>query len=462
MTKENRELLNYIYFRNIDTFILYRLDLPFDLNVNFDFHEILTNDLNVNFLQKTNRLIALKSEKRWQESINICGRDVVSVSIDGAIDGDVKYTNSIMSLKIIVPVFKDELGNCLSAFRDDNNRALLISNIMYLLRNKINEILVEDFNLDVSLYGAERALIFQLNETKNSFEIISGLMSQGYRLKKEKRLHQSSYTYINNDSICIWRYYANKCEISYNFYQNLDCVLFAAMAIESYINHLYIVNGLDNHDDNVFKSLKYLKENNLISLDDYKEIKSSFGKIHVFRNEIVHGKIQSIFQEREKAQEAYETIVAFFNNKISDDPNIKSTGFPLYKQRLSSTIKMMAEKKFEIAAKEFEWFLENNYYYSISNYYLGVCHLFMKELQKAKTYFNVCYSEHLFFSQTLYYLACIEKIDGNGELFIKFKKELLEYINKSVKNKTEMYMSIVQDLDEFENQNIINVKLFWI
>ena len=53
MTKENRELLNYIHFRNIDTFILYRLDLPFDLNVNFDFHEILTNDLNVNFLQKT-------------------------------------------------------------------------------------------------------------------------------------------------------------------------------------------------------------------------------------------------------------------------------------------------------------------------------------------------------------------------------------------------------------------------
>lgn len=462
MTNHFQGLLNYIYFRKLDAFIVFKLDLPFDLNVNFDFQEILVGDLNVDFLSKTSRNIALKSERKWQESINICGRDVVSVSIGGAINGDVKYTNSIMSLMIIIPIYDDELDACTSAFRIDDSRALLISNIMYLLRNKINEKLVEDFNLDVSLYGAERALIYKLNRMNGTLRIISGLMSPGYHLNKEKKLPRSAFNSISNDSICVWRYYANKCEIAYNLHQNLDCVLFAAIAIEAYINSVYMFNGLKSNEDNVFKSLKFLKKNNYIDRDAYGEIKSAFGKIHIYRNEIVHGKTNSIFQERKKANDAYESIVGLFSKKVPNDTNEESICYSTFKSKLSKALKDMGEKNFESAIKIFDYFLENNVYYYVSNYYLGLCYLFLNKPNKAKPFFDICRDERFFYPQALYYLSCIEKIEGNKEMFHELKKECLEYINCYSKNKTEMYINIIRDLDNYENQDVITVRLLWI
>lgn len=113
----------------------------------------------------------------------------------------------------------------------------------------------------------------------------------------------------------MWRYFANKCEIAYNLNQNFDCILFAAFAIESYVNSIFVRNGQTNHFDNLFRAASALGEEGLISADEQSRIESAFGKIRDYRNEIAHGRIDSILQERKKATIAYGSVVSLFSIK---------------------------------------------------------------------------------------------------------------------------------------------------
>ena len=407
MPNRVNSMLPYALCKDLKYSIIYDLDLPFEINAIFNFHEIEINNLNVSFLKKKKRVIVLKSDRSWQESVNICGRNVVSVDLKDYENNKVKYISSITSLQIMVPLFEEEKNNCLTAFNDQDNRALLLSNIMYLIKYKFNEVLATDFNLDVSTFGAERAAIYEVDDNLEQLHLIGGLISPKYSFTQEKKMPTGSVELINNDSLCMWRYYANKCEISYNLNQNLDCILFAAIAIESYVNYIFKSNGKENHDENLFNAIKTLKQEGFLVNGDDRKIKSAFGKIKDYRNEIVHGRVDTVLQERRKATMAYDAIVSLFSEVALPPSTKKAEDYLSLNKRFQNIVAIIRGKDFDSQISELEWFADNGKFVQAAHFYLGICYFFRKELAQALSCFVECYKSKRFYIQSVYYLANI-------------------------------------------------------
>lgn len=434
-------ILPYACCKDIKHFVVYDLDLPFDLNASFDYHEITVKNLDVDFLNNNKRSIVLKSERLWQESTNICGRDVVQVNITNYNSNKIVYTSVITSLQIMVPIFDNEMETFLEAFKSHDNIALLLSNIMYILKNKFNEVLATDFVFDVSTYGAERAAVYELTNDFDRLHLINGVISPRYSFRQEKKMSQGTINSIKEDSFCMWRLFANKCEIAYNLNQNLDCILFAAISIESYVESLFINFGLKNTYDTLFKAIKHLKESKNIESKEHKRIEAAFGKINRFRNDIVHGKIGTIIQERTKARIAYETIVEFYSNKPQQLDNVRPPRYGSIYKKFNDIVRIIRTGDFKSQVDNLIKFANSGYFVQSANFYLGVCFFQTANYDFAKRYFIKCRDAKRYYIQSIYYLALIAKISNNQSNLIKIINEGKEYIN-SLKNKEPLHASI--------------------
>ena len=434
-------ILPYACCKDIKHFVVYDLDLPFDLKASFDFHEITVKNLDVDFLNKNERSIVLKSERLWQESTNICGRDVIQVDITNYNSNKIVYTSVITSLQIMVPIFDNEMGTFLAAFKSHDNIALLLSNIMYILKNKFNEVLATDFAFDVSTYGAERAAVYELANDFGRLHLINGVISPKYSFRQEKKMSQGTINSIKEDSCFMLILFANKCEIAYNLNQNLDCILFAAISIESYVESLFNSFDIKNTYDNLFQAIKHLKESKYIENKERKRIEAAFGKINRFRNDIVHGKMGTIIQERDKARIAYETIVDFYSNNPQQIDNTQQPSYCRIYKEFDDIVKVIRTGDFKSQIDNLIKFANSGYFVQSANFYLGVCFFQTANYDIAKRYFIKCHDAKRYYIQSIYYLALIAKISNDQSSLIKIINEGKEYIN-SLKNKEPLHVSI--------------------
>ena len=438
---EIQSLLKHALMREYKNVAIYNLDLPFDLNAVFSCHELVIDKLNVDALSKHVRAITIQSKKYWQTSNNICGKDVVSVKVGSFGENGVEYTSSITSMQLMVPIYDDEIESFLKWIQTNDSASELLLNIMYVLKNKFNEILAMDFDLDVSIFGAERVLVLKLNDNTDEYEVEYGNLSPHYYLKKTKKMPIGSLNLIDNSNVCMWRYYANKCEISFNLKQNLDCILFAAIAIESYVCSLFVEAKKEYEEGSFFESIHSLFKEKRITKEEYNKLKTSFGKIKNYRNEIVHGKLKSVLQERSKAIVAYDSVVKIFGEKEQGESKTCNNNIKDAEIKMSNVVKAIRSACFDAALNDLKWLEKNNFYFYSVTYCFGLFYFVKKDFKIAKSYFEKCYQVKRRFIQSVYYLALIAKYCGDVFEFEKYKSECVSYL-ENVSSKKQFYEDI--------------------
>ena len=266
---------------------------------------------------------------------------------------------------------------------------------------------------------------------------------------------------ITGDAVCMWRFYANKCEISYNLNQNLDCILFAAIAIESYVNSIFKDKGLVNTEDNLFAALKTLKDNKHLSSSEYLSIKKAFGKIKDFRNGIVHGRVESVLQERRMAAIAYNSIVTLFAGIIFQPTPKTAQRFSNLKAKFETIVSTIRNKDFDSQIPDLEWFVNKKTYMQAAHYYLGICHLYRKEYEEARRNFLECYKAKRFYIQSVYSLAVIECLTKNNNQYSSYIREGIDYIIAQEKP-SKLCINIKMALESLQKYKDKSKIAFWL
>ena len=349
------ELMHYAISHDIMFFLFLLLDIPFDIPVCKPIQELLIKNMKLNPFLDTNRFVAFHTVKDWIESNRIPGRDVVNAKFcePNTLGDKVIYTSQFNETKILIQVHESEVEQINNSMTDRNFRSSLLMRVLSILEYKLVEIKGFEFGSQFLNFGADRVFLFKVDKELGQIKAINFVITNNYSINLEHKIPMGTDSELSNDDLCIWRYYANRCEISYRNNQNLDCILFAAICIESYINNLLIEKDLlsdyknhiskameyltqyknkeisssslikkidqekdeETYSNSVYGKIRYLFDKKVIDLDQKSKLKFFFGRINELRNKIVHGDLDSLLFPRDDAETAYNSIVELFTNK---------------------------------------------------------------------------------------------------------------------------------------------------
>ena len=116
-------------------------------------------------------------------------------------------------------------------------------------------------------------------------------------------------------------YFLNNAIFYYNHRDFLNCIIYSAISLESYLNYLIKENRhivkFENYNKELkelkkvpgfFTTIKYLKENDIINSTESKELKSCYGSINEMRNFVIHGKLNKILMNKSSVEEGLKKI----------------------------------------------------------------------------------------------------------------------------------------------------------
>ena len=166
----------------------------------------------------------------------------------------------------------------------------------------------------VNGYGPGIVAVYTDNGKNNVSAVIFGTytISRNY-----KRAIQGQIKSIDH---LPWRYYYYKSLDSYNICEYLDSIVWLAISAETYIMSAMTSNNLkeefeekyNNNSRTVFNEIKFLDEKEIFSKEKSKNINKLLSKIAKYRNEIVHGDIDSTYYSAQKAKESIEKLTSFY------------------------------------------------------------------------------------------------------------------------------------------------------
>ena len=125
-----------------------------------------------------------------------------------------------------------------------------------------------------------------------------------------------------------WRYYLYKAIDCYNIHEYLDSVIWSAISIETYVMHLINESNLRREIDRrkkegkrctLFTEIGILREKSIISAEEKEQIRRMFSVISDYRNEIVHGDIDSTFYSKKRAFDTLNLLIDFYKKYRDND-----------------------------------------------------------------------------------------------------------------------------------------------
>lgn len=452
------EVTSYAKLRDLKFFILFILDFPFSIPLSPFIEMTVSSILTEPFQEKRERFFAVCSEYYWSESVDIPGREVISATIiPNQLDESIKYTQQSTRVKLIVQVHSDEVDKTEEILDKPALKSKLLIRLLSILEIKLVEVKGFSFGSEFINYGADRVLLFRYDDNVDRIEMIHSMIACKYTIDWSHYLTVGTDNHLCSDDTCMWRYYANRSEIAYNRKQNTDCVLYAAISIESFIHQLMLdnnlisrfesiknndlkmlkkykageitddeflksINGSVNYSDSVFGEVSFLFENKVISNSTKKNIEKCFGKINQTRNAIVHGDMESVLISDEIAKKAYESMVAVFHEMEFGETERTQLNL----RKLNKEIEIISEKcknGDNSTEQEFLRLLDDNISYSFSCFNLGIINYSKADYDRSKYYFLKCIEKKRYLIESYYYLAKIALLQKDYELRDKYKSQ---------------------------------------
>lgn len=173
--------------------------------------------------------------------------------------------------------------------------------------------------------GGFRCFFFYKNNKTQKYENAYSIISPSFSLIKNQQNSNLNFQRVVNTKIPAWKFFVNKTKFNYLAYNNLECVINASIALESYLIYLIKQKKTYNQYKKQYKkqlsfksALKFCLDNKIITEDFALECDKGYKKIGVNRSLIIHGVIDTPIIDREQAKKAYETIVSIFS-KIDNE-----------------------------------------------------------------------------------------------------------------------------------------------
>ena len=318
----NDILLRY----GIKNFLKFSCRLPYQLLTNIDVFDINVNmQLSENIKLENQKIIYAVTEELIEHQ---------AIPSKGSLWGCNPFSNDysffITNMDIIVEIDEkyDEIINLI--FKKVRNIELttIFQSALEIFASKYNETMSgkDIYNPIASECGANICGYYKRNILNGNYDNKNFIMIANYEDVTSNTREPEDLAENINEPCKVWKYFYNKSIYSFSKCKNMDCVLYGAISLESYLNYLIQINGLE-YKFNVkkkeleingktigfFATTRFLKKENIISNNNEENLNSVYGKISKYRNDIVHGKITTPLLGKEIALQTKDGLQKIYN-----------------------------------------------------------------------------------------------------------------------------------------------------
>lgn len=401
---EKFSVMDIVLKYGIKNFLTFQCRLPYQLLTNIDVFDINTNmQLSENIKSKNRKIIyAVTDEFIKNQSISSKGSFVECNSFPN------NYSFFITNIDIIIEIDETE-NKCIdSLFKTQHNSEMttIFQSVLEIFASKYNEAMAgkDIFNPIASECGANICGHYIRNKLNGEYDNKNFIISTGFGNGIPMEGEQENLREIINEPYKTWKYFYNKSKYSFSKYKNLDCVLYGAISLESYLNYLIQINELeekfniikcekekDGRAIGFFATTRFLKDENVISEEIELILNSVYGKISQYRNDIVHGKINTPLLSREIALKTKNGLEKLYNKVKTNNVSKKiPDSFEVI------TMKLAKEKKYFEENNKFENIeiinnmINNNQYNEYCLLLRGKYYMITKDFEKALLDYSEC------------------------------------------------------------------------
>lgn len=306
---------------NYERFILFKTTIAHELLIDGYLELLFDGELNEDFLNKPRRYkVFIKREYIERQSIPAESSSFSKMAVvPSRKELEFSFSFFVSKIEIQLEVFEEEIG----AIRNysPNKSSIIFQSLLLSFSRYYNEAMKGNdfFKPSVNGYGPQ---IFSLQSFgKDLCTHIAGSFSlmRNHREKINSRLTQNDFKHIP------WRYYYYKAVDCYDIGEYLDSIIWSAVSIETYvmdkIRKAGLMERINNTTSSFFFEVRQLKKAEIISAKEAKLANKSFSKMNSYRNEIVHGDIDSTFYSEKRAKECIRVLKNFYNESGIEPEN---------------------------------------------------------------------------------------------------------------------------------------------
>ena len=271
------------------------------------------------FNKRTRKYMIFLSHKRViGQAIPANDSQLIVAKVYPGINGlDFKYEYTITNISIAIQIFKNEKQKISNIYPDINTViSEIFQNIILDFARYYNESLNGRDFLDpyANVYGP---MIFTGHYDKNS-DNSQAVISNVFTLEKK---HIGEIIKIDEVEQKDWRNYLNIARNKFHLCEYLDCILWCAISIESFIILTLRENNLEaevmkyknaNKGISFFKEVDILKKNSAITDKTAKMIIRVYSHIKESRNLIVHGETGPKSINKKAADKALSETISLY------------------------------------------------------------------------------------------------------------------------------------------------------
>ena len=304
-----------LLYKNV---LMFKATIPYEFSLEEDNYSFATNsELDIN-LKKRRRLFTIHRENMFVEDQHVPSTNSYFSKLTFP---NLLFSYNISKVEVQIEIFDDEVNSIKDYYSSDSKGREFLSgilqNILLIFAQLYNQTMGgEDFFKPVvDYYGPFISALFE-NSSEKPCKAITSVSYGIPKIKNERKI-------VLNELIPTqWRFYFNRAKNSYNLYDNVDAILSGAISLESYVMWLIKiyelkdeVESLKNKNGKIsfFQEVKILKKNRIINKEIEKAIIKTFCEFKNYRNEIVHGELDSPFDMREVATKCINSIIQFYN-----------------------------------------------------------------------------------------------------------------------------------------------------
>ncbi len=290
---------------DIKNFIYMEGKLPYSLNISTDLY-IFTMNIDLNSIYDESfrkRQVCFFTSQKWIDGQKV--PSLKSVLKYNILTGE--YTNIINTFKIVVEIFDEELSELKINNYDNERERKLFQAVLSYISEKYNQAKMGNDYISISIEDGGSTPISLYTKSQDGYKNESIAIFPALSLQKFTKHMELDFKSILQQNDIVWLYYYNLAIYSYNKQDYLNTIIYSSISIEAYLNYLISINNMlkdfnlynkgliiNKQVPGFFTTINFLLDKNLITEDLSKNIKKCCGILRDKRNDIIHGKINSI------------------------------------------------------------------------------------------------------------------------------------------------------------------------
>ena len=233
------------------------------------------------------------------------------------------YTYETSTIDILLECSDSQLKKINKWVYDDNSNCdeLLLRDLLEFFSYKYNlAVFGNDFLESSELcVGSYVYYGFYYDKKSEKYEDIGATIKPSLGIIDNSISDSLNFQSVVNNDIPVWKYFYNKTIFCFKTFNNLECVLNAAITFESYV--IFVIKNANKYSEYLAKyrgllgfnsSIEYAHDSNLLDETLYNNLKNNYEKIGFQRSRIIHGVIDTPLFDRTITEDVYNKTIGIF------------------------------------------------------------------------------------------------------------------------------------------------------